>query len=70
MLDVSHLPYVKSLMIHGFLEMGSGHLWLIVPALGLRMMMSVEQSECLAGKPEVLGNLLQCQFVHHKYHMT
>jgi hypothetical protein len=32
----------------------------------------LEQSvECLAGETEVfLENLLQCRFVHHKYHMT
>jgi hypothetical protein len=37
------------------------------------MMMNVEQSveRGLEREPEVLGeNLLQCHFVHHKFHMT
>jgi hypothetical protein len=37
------------------------------------MMMVVQQSvECeLAGETEVLeGNVLQCHFVHHKFHMS
>jgi hypothetical protein len=36
-------------------------------------MMIVEQSveSELAGETEVLGeNLLQCRFIHHKFHMT
>jgi hypothetical protein len=39
----------------------------------MMMMMIVEQSvQCeLAGETELLReNLLQCHFVHHKFHMT
>jgi hypothetical protein len=50
----------------------SATIWLICTSHGRWLTMSVKQQvECLVGETVVLGeNLSQCDFVHHKSHIT